>query len=576
MEVKALGAAIADAAKLPPDEVSRLLVRTQDTKLGDYTFPCFILAKSMKIAPNICAQNLKNEIKLPAAFEKVEAVGPYLNFFFNRRAVVEKVLADILQKGSDYGRRPAKTETIIVEYSSPNIAKNLLVSHLRTTLIGLSLERIFQQLGYKVVTINHLGDWGMQFGFIWAAIQLWGMPEEANTDRLLELYIRATRVSKDQEEGKVAGEDQDKPNIAAMAREYFLRLESGDRDSLEFWKWCLDLSVAEFKEIYKRLDIEFDHYTGESFYRDQIPQVEDRIKKSGLLENSRGAIGIDLGKELGFVRIFAEDGRSLYITRDIAAAIYREETFHPEKIIYVVAAQQSLHFKQLIEVLRRINHPVADKIHHVSFGFVQGMRTRMGTVIPVKEFLDEAHSRALTTYREQVSKRPENLNEEEIAEKVGIGATYFYFLEHSNNKDFNFSWDHALNFQGDSGAYLQYAAARIYSIESNANQNGLKSDPASLARFSGDHLKESEVYDVVSLLAQFEEVIEKAAQDHEPAHLAAYALDLAKTLSKAYNTLRVVGVADELGRSRLALFIAARTVLEKALYLIGVPVIKRM
>lgn len=567
---------LSTATQIDKEQISKVLVRTQDIEHGDYAFPCFSMAKEAKLPPNVCAQNLKDKIKLPAGFDKVEAVGPYLNFFLDRESLTKKIIQEILNSNEQPALLPKNSRNMVIDYSGPNIAKNLHVGHMRTTLIGLAIERIYKHLGYNVTSVNHLGDWGVQFGYIWAGVQIWGMPEKANIDSLVEIYVRAVKLGKDQEEGKAAAEDSDKPDISAMAKEYFMKLEADDAEALKFWQNCLDLSLEEFKGLYRRLDINFDYHTGESFYRNQITEVENLIKASGVLEDSRGAKGVDLGKELGFVRIFADDGRSLYITRDIAAALYREKTFNPEKIIYVVAAQQSLHFKQLIEVLRKMKEKVAEKVVHVSFGFVPGMKTREGSAILFRDFLNEAHTLALKTYKEQVSKRPENLDENEIAEKVAIGATYFYFLKHINNKDFNFSWEQALNFQGDSGAYLQYALARIYSIESNANAAGVESDTSSLLKFDAALLKDKESYQLINLLSKFSEVLERAASEYEPSHVAVYTLDLAKSFGKAYNSLRVVGEDKAVATSRLALFIATRTVLKTALYLIGIPTVKRM
>lgn len=572
-----LSEALARASGMTAGEIKPILVRTQDTALGDYAFPCFALAKTRKMAPPQCAKEILANLELPAEFEKVQAVGPYLNFFLKRDKLCKELISSILSDSFKLqSSATGNAQPVIIEYSSPNIAKNLHVGHMRTTLIGLSLEKIYKALGREVITINHLGDWGVQFGFIWAATQIWGSPADATIDSLVELYVKAVQLDKLQEEDQAPAELKHIERVSKIARDYFIKLEENDAVALEFWQWCLDLSLQEFKKIYHRIGIDFDHYTGESFYRDQIDGVEELVRSSGLLENSRGALGVDLGKELGFVRIFAEDGRSLYITRDIAAALYRESTYHPEKILYVVAAQQSLHFRQLKELLHRMKQPVAEKIIHVAFGFVPGMKTREGTAILFSDFLNEAHERALKVYLEQVSRRPEDLNEEQIAEQVAIGASYFYFLKHSNTKDFNFSWEQAMSFQGDSGPYLQYALARIYSIEANANQAGISSEAKDLVDFRPDLILDKEAYEVISQLSRFSESVERAAAEYEPSIVAAYALDLAKNLAKAYNSLRVVGVDAELAKSRLALFISARKILASALTLIGVPIVKRM
>jgi len=567
---------LAKASGLEKSALAQVLVRSHETSRGDFAFPCFTLAKEWKVSPPECAKKLKEKIILPKKFERAEAVGPYLNFFLDRAQFTKEVIPEILQKGYSVGKAKATNETIIVEYSSPNIAKNLHVGHMRTTLIGLSLERINKILGHNVISINHLGDWGVQFGYIWAGCELWGKPKEPSINALVELYVQASNLKKAQEENKVSPQDASKPNVSEMARNYFLRLEDGDKDALKFWEWCLELTLIEFKAIYKRLNIEFDHYTGESFYRDHIPAVEEMVRQSGILEESRGALGVDLGKELGFARIFAEDGRSLYITRDIAQAIYRDKTFNPKKILYVVAAQQALHFKQFIEIMSRMKHPVSEKMVHVSFGFVPGMKTREGSAILLKDFLEEAHTRALSAYREEVTKRPEGLDEENVAESVAIGATYFYFLKHTNIKDFNFSWTEALNFHGDSGAYVQYALARLYSMETKAKENGMDISPSTLANLSPEALKENEAHELVSLLSRYSEIIEKAGNDCEPSHVALYALDLAKAVAKAYKNLRVIGEESTIAQARLALFVASKFVLHSALTLVGVPAVERM
>ncbi|MCO6432402.1 MAG: arginine--tRNA ligase [Deltaproteobacteria bacterium] len=573
---ESLVSAIAAASALEPSQVSKVLVKPDNVGHGDFAFPCFILAKEWKLAPPACAAKLKEAIALPPEFVRAEAVGPYLNFFLDRGAQTKEVITNILGSGLKVGEKPKRDETILVEYSSPNIAKHLHVGHLRTTLIGHSLALILKHLGYRVESINHLGDWGVQFGFLYAACKIWGRPDNATVDSLLELYVKASQLKKAQDDKAVSPSDGDKPDVGAMAREYFIRLEAKDPEAVEFWQWCLDISLHEFRATYERLNIYFDHYTGESFYSDHIPDVEAKIKKGGILKESRGALGVDLGKELGFARVFADDGRSLYITRDLAAAIYREKTFSPAKIVYVVAAQQTLHFRQLVAILKLMNEPVAEKIVHVAFGFVPGMRTREGTAITVHDFLEEAHERALAAYREEVTKRPEGLDEDAIAEAVAIGATYFYFLEHTNIKDFNFSWQEALNFSGDSGAYAQYALARLYSIETKAREAGLDTTPEALQNFDAALLAESEAYELVSLFSKFDATLEKAARDFEPAHIAHYVLDLSRILAKTYKTLRVVGEEQALAKARLALFMAARNVLHTALTLLGVPAIERM
>lgn len=565
--------AIAAKTGLPEAAVEKILTRPKDLTHGDFAFPCFAAAKEWKVPPPAAAERLLQEMELPVDIERAVVAGPYLNFFLNRAHAAHQVISTILKAGKAYGQRPDRNETVIIDYSAPNIAKPFHVGHLRTTLIGLSLYRVLKHLGYRVLGVNHLGDWGTQFGLVWAGYLEAGRPTSYTVDDLLSYYISASKLKKAQEAAaEGARDDESGAAITGVAREYFLKLEANDAEAMAFWKSCLDISIHYFEGCYQRLGIAFDHYQGESFYREMLPAVEDKIRQSGILENSRGALGVDLGKKLGFARVFAEDGRSLYITRDIACALYRHDTFHPVKILYVVAAQQTLHFQHLIEILRRMRHPVADTMKHVSFGFVPGMKTREGGAIALKDFLDEAHQRALSVYTEQVATRPEGLNEEQVAESVAIGAIYFYFLSHSNIKDFHFNWDEALNFQGDSGPYIQYALARLYSIAQKADEAGISIG----AEFDASLLSEESVRELVTKLGQFNEVLDRVAVDYEPYYLAQLLLDIARVFARAYRDLRVIGQPAEIASARLALFTATRTVLETGMTLLGMPAIQRM
>ena len=563
---------VSAATGLPLETVLPLITRPKVLSHGDWAMPCFLFAKEKKVAPPVCAQELASTLSLPPEISKAAAEGPYLNFFLNRDVCNAQLVTAVLKDGTTVAKKAPNNRTILVEYSSPNIAKTIHVGHLRTTLIGLCIYRVLQHLGYNTISINHLGDWGTQFGFVYAGCHLWGKPENPTVDDLVELYVKATTLKKAQDEKKVPVEDANKPDVNALAREYFIRLEAADTEATQFWQWCLDVSLAYLIDSYDKLGIKFDHYTGESFYKDMVPQIESLVKESGILEDSRGALGVDLGKELGFVRVFAEDGRSLYITRDIAAALYRHDTYKPEKILYIVAAQQTLHFRQLVGIMEKMHHPVAKEIVHIPFGFVPGMKTRGGGAISLKDFLQEAYDHALKAYKEEVEKKPDGLNEAEIATKVSVGATYFYFLSHSNNKDFQFSWTEALSFQGDTGPYCQYALARLNSIIQKATEAGLTPKTSG---FEGA-LSTDEAHELVGALGQFETTLQSVITTYEPNHLATYILNLAKTFSKAYRSLRVMGEEKSLAESRLGLFVAVRNTLHPALYLLGVPPVERM
>ncbi len=566
-----LAEALAKHTNLSLEVITRAIERPKKREHGDLAFPCFALAKVWQISPNECAKKLGTELVLPANFDRATAVGPFLNFSFERKHFAQGIFADI----------PAakicspRSETIIVEYSSPNIAKPFHVGHLRATLIGNSLDRVYRACGYNVVSINHLGDWGTQFGFVWAGCKLWGTPENATVTDLVELYRRATSLKEEQEKEikQPNPPNRELTTVNELARKYFLDLEAGAEYAVDFWKWCVDISMRYFRRTYERIDANFDHYTGESFYSDKLEGVKLQLEKSGILQTSQGALGVDLGEELGFARVLTPDGRSLYLTRDIAAAEYRFQTFKFSRALYVVGAPQSLHFRQLKGVLRALGHNYAENIIHVEFGHVLGMRTRgEGEFIELNEFFDEAYERSLHAYREQVMKRPEGLDEHSVATAVARAAIIFSTLNRTRSKDVHFDWNHALAFQGDSGPYLLYAYARINGIKEKANAAGIslqKSiDPAQL---TDDH-----AYHLLALVGDYDEVIERTISDNEPNHLASYALELARGVSQSYMELKVVGAEKTLGEARLALFEAVRITLGKSLRLLGIEPVERM
>ncbi len=569
-----LAKSICDAVSLDFDVIDKNLVPPKDFKNGDFAFPCFLLSKVLGKNPVESAIELSKKIKLPKDFEKFEVAGPYINFYLDRKLFSKKLLNEVLEKGEDYGKGEKKSKNIIIDYASYNIAKEIHVGHLRTTFIGHALQRIFQYLGYDVTAINYLGDWGTQFGFVYAGCKIWGRPEIPDVDKLVDVYVKATSLRKAQDEDRVIEEDKDKPNVNEMAREYFKDLESGDKEAVDFWRWCKEGSLKYIYEIEKRFGLKFDSHDGEAFFNDKMKDVEDILKNSKILQESRGALGVDLGKEIGFARVFSEDGRSLYITRDIAAAFYREKVYHPEQMLYVVATQQALHFKQLIGIFEKIEPNIAKKIKHISFGFVPGMKTREGGAISLRAYLDESHKRALDVYRNEVSIKPEGIDEEEIAEKVSIGAGFFYFLSVSNQKDLHFNWKEVLTFQGDSGPYLQYAVARLNSVIEKANNENIKLTKDD--ELNMDSLVDDEAFYLISLLSNFGKTIEKAGQAYEPYLIANYVLDVAKAFSKVYRTHRVLGETKDVALANLLLFVATREVLKSGLYLIGVPIIDKM
>lgn len=571
----AIARSIAAASGLEATALEPLLERPKNAEFGDLAFPCFMLAKSWKLAPAACAEKLARELALPPSVESVTPTGPFLNFRFARGPFIAGAVRDALRKSflERAGAPEIAREKIVLEYSSPNIAKPFHVGHLRATLLGNSLDRIYRRLQYPTVTVNHLGDWGTQFGFVWAGCELWGKPESPSVKTLVELYKKATSLKEQQEKGTVQPEWQSLPDVNSMARGFFLDLEEGKGYAVEFWKWCSEISLRYLRATYDRLGVHFDHYTGESFYSDKLDGVRKELEDAGLLKESDGAFGVDLGEKLGFARILTPDGRSLYLTRDLATAEYRAATFHFTKALYVVGTPQTLHFQQIKGVLAALGHEYAERIEHVAFGHVMGMKTRGGgEIVELNEFLDEAYERALAAYREQVSKRPEGLDESTVAEAVALAAIIFSNLARSRLKDVHFSWEHALAFQGDSGPYLLYAHARMNGIRERAQENGIVADASKLESL----VQEESAFLLAAALAELPEILRKTIEENEPAYLASFALEVAKAFSKAYNELKVVGEESSLAGARLALFEATREVLAESISLLGMKVIDRM
>lgn len=563
---------IVNVTGLSKEKVAGLMTTPKDPAHGDLAFPCFEIAKHKSINPAEAAKFLCENIKCPIGISKASAIGPYANFTFDRKVVGALILEEITRANGDICRGVIKEPApLILEYSSPNIAKTLHIGHLRNTLLGSSLEKILKYLGFNVVTVNHLGDWGTQFGIVYVGAEIFGKPVNPSVDALVDLYIKAAKIKKEQEEGKVSEENKSRPDVTKESRDYFLRLENKDQNARDFWKWCLDVSLNYFIEQYDRLGIRFDNYTGESFYEDMVPATETLLKDAGILENSEGALGVDLGKPDGFVRVFAEDGRSLYITRDIAAALYRYNNFKPHKILYVVGNQQALHFRQLKGLFKKMAHPVADLIVHVQYGFVPGMKTREGTGISLKGFLDEAQDKAQEAYNNEVKKKPDGVDEAQIARDISIGATYFYFLNQSAIKDLQFRWEEALSFTGDSGPYLQYAVARINGIESKAKEAGIFPKLSAPEELANEYC-----WEIVRAMLKFPSALHRAAESYEPVALTTFALELAKAFARSYKNLRVLGEEKSKAETNLYLFCACRALLSTALRLIGVPVVDRM
>ncbi len=537
------------------DAIVNLLEVPKNSSMGDLAFPAFSLAKVWRKAPQAIASELVDKIESDK-FEKVQAVGPYINFFFNKQEISQAVLADVIAQGSDYGRQDlGQGQNITIDMSSPNIAKPFSIGHLRSTVIGDSLAKIFEKLGYKAVKINHLGDWGKQFGMLIVAYKKWGSEEAVRSnpiDELLQLYVRINEEVKSQ------------PQLDEEARNWFRKLEAGDEEAISLWQWFRDESLVEFNRLYNQLGVQFDSYNGEAFYNDKMDEVVSILEDKGLLEESQGAQVVKLDK-YGIENpalIKKSDGATLYITRDLAAAIYRKRTYDFAKSIYVVGNEQAAHFKQLKAVLKEMGYDWSDDITHVPFGLVtkdgKKLSTRKGNVILLEPTIAEAIKRA----GDQIeAKNPDLPNKEAVAQAVGVGAIKFYDLKTDRLNGYDFDLDAMVSFEGETGPYVQYAYARIQSILRKAN---FKPDAATPYA-----LEDAESWEIIKLIQNFPATIKRAADNFEPSIIAKFAISLAQAFNKYYAHNRILDQSPERD-SRLALSYTTALVLKEALRLLGV------
>ncbi|MDK2992886.1 MAG: arginyl-tRNA synthetase [Clostridiales bacterium] len=550
-------------ARLPVQEISDMLEIPPDRQLGDRAFPCFKLAKTMRKNPQLIAQEIADNIKKPNFIERIETKGAYVNFFFNRAVFAQTVLEDILNKGERYGSSDKGNGSVVcIDFSAPNIAKPFHIGHLRSTVIGNSLYKIYEFLGYKCIGINHLGDWGTQFGKLITAYKHWGIKDDLEKEpikALLDIYV------------KFHDEAEKDPSLEDEARMWFKRMEDGDEEALSLWRWFKDLSLREFNKIYDMLGVKFDYYTGESFYNDKMDRVVELLQGKGLLTESQGALVVDLSQyDMPPCMIKKTDGTTLYATRDITAAIYRKETFDFDKCLYVVAYQQDLHFRQWFKVIELMGFDWYDKLFHVPFGMVSmeegTLSTRKGRVVFLEDVLQKAVDRTLDIIKE---KNPGLENKEDVAKQVGIGAVVFHDLINNRIKDIVFSWDQVLNFDGETGPYVQYAHARAMSILAKATQT-------ITGKVGGDLLTEDETLELIDLLARFPEAIEAACQANEPSIVARHTIDIAQAFNKFYKNHMVIVDDDEMQRARLTLVYATAQVIRIGLGLLGIQAPAKM
>ncbi len=548
---------------LSPTQIRDALGTPPTAELGDYAFGCFTLAKEWKKSPAVIAQELTKRLKPQNYIKEIENAGPYINFTVNKEKFTVLVLKEIFALGSSYGNWDVGAgKTVVVDFSSPNIAKPFGVGHLRSTVIGNSICKLYKSLGYTCIGINHLGDWGTQFGKLIVAYKKWGKKEQLKAEPVRQLYNLYV---------KFHAEAQKEKSLEEEAREWFRKLEAGEQEATRLWRWFRDISLKKFQRIYDILDIHFDSYAGESFYNPMLAETIEEVKAAGFAQESQGALIVDL-KRFGMPPCLLRktDGSTLYATRDIAAAIYRFNTYGFDKMIYVVGADQKLHFQQIFKVLELLGYPWANALVHVPFGLVRfgngKMSTRKGNVV----FLEEVFQKAVELTEKIIEeKNPELGDKREVATQVGVGAIVFNDLSTKRMKDVDFSWDRMLNFNGQTGPYVQYTYARFSSVlrkygrqvDDNVNFSLLNSDMET---------------GLVKLLSRFPETVKRAADEYEPSVVATYLLDLCEASNRFYNHFRVLSEDLETTKARVLLVWCIRTVLGKALKLLGMKTPERM
>ncbi len=550
------------AAHVPPgaEEIEGMLEVPPRADMGDYAFPCFTLAKSMKKSPAKIASEIAVSLEVPALVKEVRATGPYLNFFVDRAEFTKRTLTPAIERGADCGKSESgKGKTVVIDFSSPNIAKPFGIGHLRSTVIGGALYRLFETLGYRVVGVNHLGDWGTQIGKMMAAFRRWEDDEKFKADPIAHSYELYTRFHR---------EAENDPALEKEAREYFRKLEEDDPEAKEFWNRFMDVSMSEFRRVYDKLGVRFDHYTGESFYNDRTEAAIELLRSKGLVEESEGALVVDLGDEMPPCMLRKADGATLYATRDIAAAIYRHETFDFDLCLYVVGYPQELHFRQLFAVLKMAGFDWAGGMHHVPFGHILGMSSRKGTLVLLDEVLNEAISRARAIIAE---KNPDIENPEEVAQAVGIGAVIFSDLKNSRAKDVNFDWNAVLSFDGETGPYLQYTHVRFAGILRHFGD-----EPPAPASVDFDLLREPEEWQLVRDVQAWASVLNSAADNFEPSEISSHLLRLASDFNSFYQKHRVIGDDEHLTAARMSLVRALKNVLASGLSILGLKALEKM
>lgn len=555
---------IAKAADMEIDEVLGMIEVPANKEMGDYAFPCFKLAKKFRKAPNLIAADICGKLEGSDSFTKIECVAAYINFFTDKSSYAKTVIESVNNAGAKYGESSeGEGKTIVIDYSSPNIAKPFHVGHLRSTVIGSALYNIFEKLGYKCVGINHLGDWGTQFGKLIEAYKLWGSKEaveEKGISELTRIYV------------KFHEEAEKDDSLNDRARAWFVKMQDGDEEAISLWKWFYDISIKEFERVYEKLGVKFDYYTGESFYNDKMDAVVEELKAKNLLVESNGAMIVDLeDAKMPPCLILRTDGGTLYATRDITAALYRKKTYDFDKCIYVTAIDQNLHFAQWFKVIEKMGYDWSKDLVHVPFGLVSledgKLSTRKGKVVLMEDLLNEAVKKTTGIIDE---KNPDLPNKEEVAKQVGIGAVIFDDLYNGRIKDIVFSWDRMLNFDGETGPYVQYTHARACSVLKKAGYD------KKAENIDYSVLTDDAAADVCKTIALFNDKIKEAANRYEPSVIARYLVDVAQSFNKFYHDNIILADDENVKNARLALVDAVRTVIKSGLAILGIDAPEQM
>ena len=564
MKSKLIDILAENLTELKKEEIAEALEVPKKADMGDYAFPCFRLAKIYRKAPNLIAQDLKEKIDAGSyeIFSKIENVGGYINFFFDKEQFAKQIVDTISQENfgsSDIG----EGKTICIDYSSPNVAKNFHVGHLRTTIIGNSLYKIYSKLGYHVERINHLGDWGTQFGKLIVAYKNWGSKEEVEKNGIAELMKIYVKFHQEAEKDD---------SLNDQAREWFVKMEQGDEEALSIWQWFKDISLIEYKRIYKLLGMDFDHFTGESFYRDKTQGVVDQLNEKNLLVESEGAHIVPLDDyNMAPCLITKKDGSSIYATRDLAALFYRKNTYNFDKCIYVTGLEQKLHFAQVFKVIELLGYDWYKDLVHVPYGLVSmeggKLSTRNGNVIYAEEILHESINKIYEIIEE---KNPDLPDKETVARQVGIGAILFNDLYNQRIKDVVFNWDKILNFDGETGPYVQYTYARCASVFRKVGDVQIPDE------IDYSVLTDDVTMNLLKDITRFPGIVKDAADKFEPFMIARFAVSVAQHFNKFYHDCQINVKEENVKMARLKVVQMTMKVIKDALELLGIECPEQM